>query len=149
MRSAAQVIVSHDRFFIDEVCSDCLHISGVARRLTQSHGNYTMWAQRRKEQQATSYTSSPLRGRRVHIIALFSSPFRENQLRGRLRSTSSRSLRGTDSSSSSRCPSQQHYLSTNEMYSCYVRYGGSSSAINKMLMKAKQAEKLEEGEKLL
>ena len=26
-----------------------------------------------------------------------------------------------------------------------IRYGGSSSAINKMLMKAKQAEKLEEG----
>lgn len=47
------VIVSHDRFFIDEVCTDCLHISGVARRLTQSHGNYTAWATRRKLQQLT------------------------------------------------------------------------------------------------
>mmetsp|Transcript_28412 Transcript_28412/g.36749 ORF Transcript_28412/g.36749 Transcript_28412/m.36749 type:complete len:800 (-) Transcript_28412:246-2645(-) len=45
------VIVSHDRYFIDEVCSDVLHISGVARRLTQSHGNYTTWSQRRSEQQ--------------------------------------------------------------------------------------------------
>ncbi|CAE7667303.1 ABCF2, partial [Symbiodinium microadriaticum] len=37
------VVVSHDRFFIDEVCTDVLHISGVARRLTQSHGNYSTW----------------------------------------------------------------------------------------------------------
>ena len=46
------VIVSHDRFFIDEVCTDCLHISGVAKRLTQSHGNYSTWFSRRSEQQA-------------------------------------------------------------------------------------------------
>jgi ATP-binding cassette, subfamily F, member 3 len=45
------VIVSHDRYFIDSVCSDVLHISGVARRLTQTHGNYTTWATRRAEQQ--------------------------------------------------------------------------------------------------
>jgi ATP-binding cassette, subfamily F, member 3 len=45
------VIVSHDRYFLDEVCTDVLHISGAARRLTQSHGNYTTWAARRLEQQ--------------------------------------------------------------------------------------------------
>ena len=44
------VVVSHDRAFIDEVCSDVLHISGAARRLTQSHGNYSTWAARRAEQ---------------------------------------------------------------------------------------------------
>ena len=45
------VIVSHDRHFMDEVCTDCLHISGAAKRLTQSRGNYSTWAKRRKEQQ--------------------------------------------------------------------------------------------------
>jgi ATP-binding cassette subfamily F protein 3 len=30
------VVVSHDRFFLDESCTDMLHISGFARRLTQS-----------------------------------------------------------------------------------------------------------------
>ena len=45
------VVVSHDRYFLDEICSDTLHISGAARRLTQSHGNYTTWATRRAEQQ--------------------------------------------------------------------------------------------------
>ena len=47
------VTVSHDRFFIDEVCGDVLHISGVARRLTQSRGNYSLWAAQRKELQLT------------------------------------------------------------------------------------------------
>jgi ATP-binding cassette subfamily F protein 3 len=46
------VIVSHDRHFMDEVCSDCLHISGAAQRLTQCRGNYSAWAKRRKEEQA-------------------------------------------------------------------------------------------------
>lgn len=43
--------VSHDRVFIDEACTDMLHISGVARRLTQSKGSYSTWARRRAEQQ--------------------------------------------------------------------------------------------------
>ena len=33
------------------MCTDTLHISGAARRLTQSRGNYTTWAKRRGEQQ--------------------------------------------------------------------------------------------------
>lgn len=45
------VIVSHDRHFLDEVCTDCLHISGASRRLTQSKGNYSLWAKRRKDEQ--------------------------------------------------------------------------------------------------
>ncbi len=49
-RERTVVVVSHDRVFIDEVCSDVLHISGAARRLTQSHGNYSTWAARRAEQ---------------------------------------------------------------------------------------------------
>ena len=43
--------MSHDRFFLDEVCGDVLHVSGAARRLTQSHGSYSTWAKRRAEQQ--------------------------------------------------------------------------------------------------
>jgi ATPase subunit of ABC transporter with duplicated ATPase domains len=27
------VVVSHDRFFLDEVCGDVLHVSGVAPRV--------------------------------------------------------------------------------------------------------------------
>lgn len=45
------ILVSHDRFFIDSTCTDTLHISGVARRLTQSKGDYTSWARTRAEQQ--------------------------------------------------------------------------------------------------
>ena len=33
------VMVSLDRHFIDEVCSECLHISGAAKRITQTRGN--------------------------------------------------------------------------------------------------------------
>jgi ATP-binding cassette subfamily F protein 3 len=47
------VVVSHDRYFVDEVCTDVLHISGAAKRLTQTHGNYSVWLARRKEQQLT------------------------------------------------------------------------------------------------
>lgn len=45
------VIVSHDRHFMDDVCTDVLHISGAARKLTQSRGNYTLWAEVRNQQQ--------------------------------------------------------------------------------------------------
>lgn len=45
------VIVSHDRHFLDTVCTDTLHLSGRARRLTPSRGNYTLWAGRRKQLQ--------------------------------------------------------------------------------------------------
>ena len=44
------VTVSHDRSFLDEVCTDVMHISGVARRLTQERGNYSMCAKRREKQ---------------------------------------------------------------------------------------------------
>jgi len=50
-QSRIVVVVSHDRMFIDEVCTDVLHISGAARKLTQSKGNYSTWAKRRAEQQ--------------------------------------------------------------------------------------------------
>ena len=46
------VMVSHDRQFMDEVCSDCLHISGAAKHLTQAQGNYSSWYKRRTELQA-------------------------------------------------------------------------------------------------
>jgi len=47
------VVVSHDRVFLDEIASDTLHVSGAARRLTQSRGNYSAWAKRRQQQQLT------------------------------------------------------------------------------------------------
>ena len=43
--------MSHDRAFLDSACTDVLHISGHAKRLTQQRGSYTTWAKRRKEQQ--------------------------------------------------------------------------------------------------
>ena len=46
-------VVSHDRTFLDDACGDVLHISGVARRLTQQRGTYSTWAARRSEQQKT------------------------------------------------------------------------------------------------
>eukprot|EP00933_Yihiella_yeosuensis_P023634 TRINITY_DN18399_c0_g1_i4.p1 TRINITY_DN18399_c0_g1~~TRINITY_DN18399_c0_g1_i4.p1 ORF type:complete len:746 (+),score=214.97 TRINITY_DN18399_c0_g1_i4:32-2239(+) len=50
-QSRIAVVVSHDRVFIDEACTDMLHISGVARKLTQTRGDYSTWAKRRSEQQ--------------------------------------------------------------------------------------------------
>ena len=47
------VVVSHDRVFLDEVSTDTLHVSGAARQLTQSRGNYSNWAKRREQQQLT------------------------------------------------------------------------------------------------
>ena len=46
-------MVSHDRVFLDEVSSDTLHVSGAARKLVQSRGNYSTWAKRRAQQQLT------------------------------------------------------------------------------------------------
>jgi len=92
--------VSHDRFFLDEVCGDILHVSGVAKRLTQSHGSYSTWSQRRAEQQKAFARTVELR--RAEIAEL-------------------RAYAGHG-----------------------FKYGGSSASINKMQMKAKQAEKLEE-----
>ena len=37
--------------FLFQVCGDVLHVSGVAKRLTQTHGSYSVWAKRRAEQQ--------------------------------------------------------------------------------------------------
>jgi len=50
-QSRMVVVVSHDRVFVDEACTDMLHISGVAKKLTQSGGSYSTWAKRRSEQQ--------------------------------------------------------------------------------------------------
>ena len=94
------VVVSHDRFFLDEVCGDVLHVSGVARRLTQSHGSYSTWAKRRAEQQKAFAKQVELR--RAEIAEL------------------------------------------KEYAGHGFKYGGSSASINKMKMKEKQAEKLEE-----
>jgi ATP-binding cassette subfamily F protein 3 len=97
------VIVSHDRYFIDEVCKDVLHISGIAQRLTQSKGNYSLWASRRAEQQKTYAKEKALHEAEVKKL---------------------------------------------EDYAGHgFKYGGSSSQINKMQMKAKQAEKLKEAAK--
>ena len=52
-QSRMVVIVSHDRVFLDETTSDTLHVSGAARKLTQSRGNYSSWAKRREQQQLT------------------------------------------------------------------------------------------------
>ena len=94
------VIVSHDRHFMDEVCTDCLHISGAARRLTQTRGNYSKWAKQRKEQQTLFAKEQAKRQEEIERL-------REYAGHG-------------------------------------FRYGGSSSQINKMGMKAKQADKLEQ-----
>ena len=47
------VVVSHDRVFLDEIATDTLHVSGAARLLTQSRGNYSTWAKRRAQQKLT------------------------------------------------------------------------------------------------
>lgn len=93
------IVVSHDRYFIDEVCTHMLHISGVSRRLTQSGGSYSVWAARRKEQQLVFARESALRQTEIEKLK--------------------------------------------EYAGHGFRYGGSSSQINKMKMKATQAEKLE------
>jgi ATP-binding cassette subfamily F protein 3 len=94
------VIVSHDRHFMDEVCTDCLHISGAAKRLTQCRGNYSKWAKQRKDQQVLFAKEQAQRKEEIDTL-------REYAGHG-------------------------------------FKYGGSASQINKMGMKAKQADKLEE-----
>ena len=94
------VVVSHDRQFMDEVCSDILHISGAARQLTQHRGNYSQWSQVRAEKKAEFAREVALRQAEIDKL-------REYAGHG-------------------------------------FRYGGSSSQINKMKMKDKQAAKLEE-----
>ncbi|KAJ1480273.1 P-loop containing nucleoside triphosphate hydrolase protein, partial [Baffinella frigidus] len=58
------VVVSHDRTFTDAVCTDMLHISGVARRLTLHRGNYDAFEAKRKEMQEAYAKSSELRDTR-------------------------------------------------------------------------------------
>mmetsp|Transcript_16229 Transcript_16229/g.24781 ORF Transcript_16229/g.24781 Transcript_16229/m.24781 type:complete len:637 (+) Transcript_16229:251-2161(+) len=94
------VIVSHDRHFMDEVCTDCLHISGAAKKLTQARGNYSVWHKRRTDQQ---------------ILFAKEQKARQDEI-DRLREYAGHGF----------------------------KYGGSASQINKMQMKAKQADKLEE-----
>jgi len=48
-------VVSHDRTFLDAVCTDILHISGVAKKLTVHKGNYQEFANRRAELQVCPY----------------------------------------------------------------------------------------------
>lgn len=99
-KSRIVVIVSHDRHFMDEVCTDCLHISGAAKRLTQSRGNYSQWARQRKEQQILFAKEQAQRQEEIDKL-------REYAGHG-------------------------------------FKYGGSASQINKMGMKAKQADKLDD-----
>jgi ATP-binding cassette subfamily F protein 3 len=60
-KSRIVVVVSHDRTFINEVCTDMLHISGVARRLTHHKGNYDLFSTKRSEMQAAWAKTSELR----------------------------------------------------------------------------------------
>jgi ATP-binding cassette subfamily F protein 3 len=41
------ITVSHDRAFLDATCTDNLHLSGVAKKLSQERGNYSTWMKRR------------------------------------------------------------------------------------------------------
>eukprot|EP00531_Pseudo-nitzschia_arenysensis_P006693 CAMPEP_0116142696 /NCGR_PEP_ID=MMETSP0329-20121206/15048_1 /TAXON_ID=697910 /ORGANISM="Pseudo-nitzschia arenysensis, Strain B593" /LENGTH=777 /DNA_ID=CAMNT_0003637953 /DNA_START=23 /DNA_END=2353 /DNA_ORIENTATION=- len=93
------VLVSHDKHFLDEVCTDCLHVSGAARKLTQCRGNYSLWLKRRRDEQALFMKEQAKRQDEIN----------------RLRDYAGHGF----------------------------KYGGSSSQINKMSMKAKQADKLE------
>lgn len=56
---------------LDQVCTDCLHISGVARRLTQTHGNYTQWSTKRKEQQIKYARESAKRDEEIKELKEF------------------------------------------------------------------------------
>jgi ATP-binding cassette subfamily F protein 3 len=86
--------------FAVKVCGDVLHVSGVARRLTQTHGSYSTWSKRRGEMQKAAKKRKELR--------------------------------------------QEEIDKLKEYAGHGFKYGGSSSQINMMQMKAKQARKLEE-----
>jgi len=61
--------VSHDRSFLDAVCTDMLHVSGVSHRLTQNRGNYSQWNKRRKQQQKAWDMAKAARDQRVaHLL---------------------------------------------------------------------------------
>lgn len=97
------IAVSHDKRFLDDVATDTLHVSGVARRLTQVRGNYSLWAGRRKQE----------------LLAF-----------------------------ERRVAERKEKIDTLEEYAGHgFRYGGSSSQINMMQRKGREAEKLKrEGE---
>lgn len=50
-RARTIMVVSHDRYFIDSTCTDILHLSGIARRVTHHKCDYTAWERSRAEQQ--------------------------------------------------------------------------------------------------
>jgi len=60
-KSRVVIIVSHDKSFTDAVCTDMLHISGAAKRLTLHKGNYEAFEVKRKDMQAQYAKSSELR----------------------------------------------------------------------------------------
>ena len=60
-KSRIVCVVSHDKTFLDAVCTDIFHISGVAKRLTLHRGNYHDFETRRKELQAMYERSAELR----------------------------------------------------------------------------------------
>ena len=100
-KSRIVTIVSHDRHFMDVVCTDVLHISGAARRLTQSRGNYTSWNETRRQQQIAFAKEAALRQAEIDKL--------------------------------------QDYAGHG------FKYGGSSSQINKMKMKEKNIQTIEQG----
>mmetsp|Transcript_133004 Transcript_133004/g.331866 ORF Transcript_133004/g.331866 Transcript_133004/m.331866 type:complete len:785 (+) Transcript_133004:53-2407(+) len=60
-RKRTVILVSHDRFFVDATCTDVLHISGVAQKLTHSRCNYSTWERARREQQSSWQHRSKVR----------------------------------------------------------------------------------------
>jgi len=76
------MVVSHDRVFLDAVATDVLHLSGAARRLTQSHGNYGTWSTRREHQQKTFERASALRAEEVRRCSIhrLSFTYKQNEV---------------------------------------------------------------------
>mmetsp|Transcript_9828 Transcript_9828/g.30536 ORF Transcript_9828/g.30536 Transcript_9828/m.30536 type:complete len:420 (+) Transcript_9828:1185-2444(+) len=52
-KSRTVLVVSHDRYFVDTTCTDVLHISGAAQRLTHTRCSYAAWERARREQQSS------------------------------------------------------------------------------------------------
>ena len=65
------VTVSHDRHFLDEVTTDSLHISGVAKRLTSHRMSYSAWAKKRREQQLAMGRKMELRKEKIASLQSF------------------------------------------------------------------------------